>query len=241
MINKKKILALVPARAGSKGLKNKNYKLLNGIPLFAHSLKTLKKSKYIDRIVLSTDSEKIIKMSKKYGNFIYYKRPKKISSDKSSTLQVLKHALKFFSNKDDYYDYIICLEPTSPFTTSDDVDKVIEEVAKNKAYDSAVSISYLEKYHPNFIFKINKKKTISAYQEGEKYNYRRQNISKLYFLDGSLYFSQVKSLYKNRGFIGKKTYGYIMPKWKSLEIDDHIDFELAKNTFKNIKRFKDEK
>lgn len=237
MINKKRILAIVPARSGSKGLKNKNFKILDKKPLFAHPLTALKKSKYLDKIVLSTDSEKIIRISKKYGNFIFFKRPKKISKDESSTFEVIDHALNFFSKKKDFYDYILCLEPTSPFTTVYDIDFVIQKVVKGINYDSAVSISLLEKYHPNFIFRVNKKETIFPFIKGKKHNYRRQQISKLYYLDGSLYFSQVKSFYKNKGFVGSKTYGYITDKWKSLEIDDSLDFEFAKLISKNIKRF----
>jgi CMP-N,N'-diacetyllegionaminic acid synthase len=238
MINNKKILAVVPARAGSKGLRNKNSMILKGKPLFVYPLEALKNSKYIDKIVLSTDSKKIIKISKKCGQFIFFKRPKKISMDSSSTFQVLDHALNFFSKKNDFYDYIICLEPTSPFTTSQDIDLVIKKVTKNDTYDSAVSISFLEKYHPNFIFKVNKKKIINPFEKKQKYNYRRQQISKLYHLDGSLYFAHVNSFYKNKGFVGNKTYGYITPKWKSLEIDDHLDFEFAKTIIRNIKKFK---
>lgn len=99
MINQKRILAVIPARSGSKGLKNKNYKMLNGHPLFAHPLNALKKSKYIDKIIISTDSKKIIRMSKKYGDFVFFERPKKISTDTSSTFDVLDHALNFFSKK----------------------------------------------------------------------------------------------------------------------------------------------
>jgi N-acylneuraminate cytidylyltransferase/CMP-N,N'-diacetyllegionaminic acid synthase len=235
MINKKRILAVVPARSGSKGLKNKNLKVLGGKPLFAHPLEALKKSKYVDKIVLSTDSDRIIKISKKYGSFVFFKRPKKISKDSSTTFAVLDHALNFFSKKNDFYDYILCLEPTSPFTTSQDIDLVIEKVLK-KNYNSAVSISFLEKQHPNFIFSLDKKKIINPFLRGKKFNYRRQEISKLYYLDGSLYFSNVNSFNKNKGFIGNKTYGYITPKWKSLEIDDFLDFELAKLTFKKFKK-----
>jgi N-acylneuraminate cytidylyltransferase/CMP-N,N'-diacetyllegionaminic acid synthase len=235
MINKKRILAVVPARSGSKGLKNKNLKVLGGKPLFAHPLEALKKSKYVDKIVLSTDSDKVIKISRKYGSFVFFKRPKKISKDSSTTFEVLDHTLNLFSKKNDFYDYILCLEPTSPFTTSQDIDLVIEKVLKKKNYNSAVSISFLEKQHPNFIFSLNKKKIITPFLKGKKFNCRRQEISKLYYLDGSLYFSNVKSFYKNKGFIGSKTYGYITPKWKALEIDDFFDFEFAKLTFKKFK------
>jgi N-acylneuraminate cytidylyltransferase/CMP-N,N'-diacetyllegionaminic acid synthase len=236
MINKKRILAVVPARSGSKGLKNKNFKVLGGKPLFIHPLLALKKSKYVDKIVLSTDSDRIIKISKKYGSFVFFKRPKQFSKDKSPTFEVLNHALNFFFKKNDFYDYILCLEPTSPFTTSQDIDLVIQKVLKERNYNSAVSISFLEKYHPNFIFSLNKKGIINPFLKGKKYNYRRQEISKLYYLDGSLYFSNVNSFYKNKGFIGNKTYGYITPKCKSLEIDDFLDFELAKLIFKKFKK-----
>lgn len=129
------------------------------------------------------------------------------------------------------------MEPTSPFTTEQDVNFVIKEVVNSNLYDSAVSLSLLEKYHPNFIFSIDNKKKIIPFTKGKKYNSRRQQVSSLYCLDGSLYFSNVTSLYKNKGFVSNKTYGYITPKWKSYEIDDALDFEIAKVIANNKKKF----
>lgn len=237
MRENKKILAIVPARAGSKGLKNKNIKYLNNLPLFVHPLNALKKSKYVDKVVLSTDSEKIINLSKKFGNFVYFTRPKKISGDDASSFEVIKHTINFFKNKNEEFDYVICLEPTSPFTETKDIDFMIKKVVDNN-FNSGVSISILEKNHPNFLFKINRNKTISSYQKKKKYNLRRQQVSKLYFLDGSLYFSEIKNFLKNKSFVSNKTFGLIMPKWKSLEIDNILDFELAKIIYKNIKKLK---
>ena len=123
---------MIPARGGSKGLKNKNIKLLNKKPLIAWSILAAKKCKLIDKIIVSTDSLKISKISKKYGAEVPFIRPKKFATDKASSFSVLKHAIEFYRNRNINFDFILMLEPTSPLREPKDIDFCINRIKKKK-------------------------------------------------------------------------------------------------------------
>ena len=203
MINKKKILGIVPARAGSKGIKNKNLIKVNGYPLIYWPIKAFKKSKYVDQFILSSDSKKISKCANEYGCDTPFLRPKSLSKDKSSSIDVVLHALNFFKKKKLIFDYIVLLEPTSPLTTYKDIDNALQYLYKNRDIgDSIVSASQNLNYHPDFNFKIKKNKLISL--KKKLYAKRRQDLSKMYFFDGSLYISKVSSIYKKKNILSQK-------------------------------------
>jgi N-acylneuraminate cytidylyltransferase/CMP-N,N'-diacetyllegionaminic acid synthase len=235
LIKNKKILAIVPARSGSKGLLNKNIKILNNKPLIYWPIQAVKKSKYIDKAILSTDSKKIQKISLKYGIGSPFLRPKKISLDKTPTFEVIKHAINFFSNQNTFFDYVVLLEPTSPLTTSDDVDAAIEKLHKNKKKaDSIVSVSENVNQHPDFNVKVKKNGMLTKFIT--KQVKRRQDISKVFFFDGSLYISKTCSYLKNKTFFHNKTVAFVSPKWKSFEIDDIVDLICVEAIMKNVKK-----
>lgn len=225
MYKNKKILAIIPARSGSKGLKNKNVKLLNGKPLVSWPIMAAQKSKYIDKIVVSTNSSNIAKISLKYGANIPFLRPKHLSTDKAKSFDVIKNMLNFFQKKNELYDYIILLEPTSPLTTSDDIDKALRLLIQNSVKaDSIVGIGQVASSHPNFCVFLNSKNFINPMQDKKYLIKRRQDISKLYFYDGSLYASSTEILLKEKSFYHKRTMGFVFPKYKNYEIDDIYDF-----------------
>ena len=235
MIKNKKILAIIPARSGSKGLLNKNIKILNKKPLIYWPIKAVKKSKYVDKAILSTDSKKIQKISLKYGIESPFLRPKKISLDKTPTFEVIKHAINFFSNQNTFFDYVVLLEPTSPLTTSDDIDTAIEKLHKNKKKaDSIVSVSENVNQHPDFNVKVKKNGMLAKFIT--KQVKRRQDISKVFFFDGSLYISKTSSYLKNKTFFHNKTVAFVSPKWKSIEIDDIVDLICVEAIMKNLKK-----
>ncbi len=237
MIKKNKIIAIILARMGSKGLKNKNLKKLGLYPLVAWPIKSAKKSKYVDKIVVSTDSKKIARISKKYGAEIPFLRPKKISSDKSSSFDAIKHCLNYFQNTNQNFDYIVLLEPTSPFTSYKDIDKAITLLLnKSKSFDSLVSVYPAINEHVEFIYKMEKNNKLKKINNSKKKFIRRQDISKYFYLDGSIYISKVKNYLKNKSFIGKKTISMVMPKIKSMEIDDHIDLFIANASLSILKK-----
>ena len=157
MLKKKKILCLVTARSGSKGLKNKNIKILNNRPLLSYPIQAAKKSKFIDDIYISTDSKKYANIANLYGAKVPFIRPKKLSGDKISSYSVIKHFFKYTVMQKIFFDVLILLEPTSPITSHKDIDRALKIFFKRFKYiDSLVTIGKLEKFDKNSIFELKK-------------------------------------------------------------------------------------
>lgn len=233
---KKKVLCVIPARKGSKGLKNKNIKKLGKTPLIAWSILTAKKCKQIDEIIVSTDSPKISKIAKKYGAKVPFIRPKKFATDKASSFSVLKHAINFFKEKKLFFEYILMLEPTSPLRDFRDIDFCLSKV-KNQNIQTLVSVAKTIEQHPIFLYSISDKNFLKPYlKKKQKLYIRRQDVTPLYFLEGSIYISKVSTLLKRKTWYHEKTQAFEIEKWKSLEIDDIDDFKLAEFYSKRIQK-----
>ena len=230
MFKGKKILCIIPARKNSKGIKNKNFKKINGKPLIFYPIKASLKSRFIDRIIFSSDSKIYQKFAIKLGADSTFIRSKKLSTDKTLTFDVLKDVLYRLNKNRFFYDIIVLLEPTSPFTTSQDIDNAIKIIV-DKKFNSLVSVVDSSKFSIDFQFKKQKNNLIKPLQKKNVHR-RRQDVEKTLVLEGSIYISNVRDFLKNRGFISNKTYGYELPKWKSIEIDDQYDLMLARLLYK---------
>ena len=230
MFKGKKILCIIPARKNSKGIKNKNFKKINGKPLIFYPIKASLKSRFIDRIIFSSDSKIYQKFAIKLGADSTFIRSKKLSTDKILTFDVLKDVLYRLNKNRFFYDIIVLLEPTSPFTTSQDIDNAIKIIV-DKKFNSLVSVVDSSKFSIDFQFKKQKNNLIKPLQMKNVHR-RRQDVEKTLVLEGSIYISNVRDFLKNRGFISNKTYGYELPKWKSIEIDDQHDLMLARLLYK---------
>ena len=162
-----KILAVIPARGGSKGIPQKNLTLIKDKPLISYTIEAAKKSKYITHFIVSTDDEKIAKVSKKYGADIPFMRPSSLATDDALTLSVVQHALVEMEKiKNIKYDYTLLLQPTSPFRSSSDIDDSIEIIV-NSPFDSLVSVVDVEGYHPFRMKRIvGKDKLINLIDQG---------------------------------------------------------------------------
>lgn len=234
MIDNKKVLAVVPARGGSKGLPGKNKKLLLGKPLVSYPITTALNSKYVDKVFLTTDDEEIQKIGKENGAFCSELRPKHLSGDKATSVSVLEYVINYEKKCGNIFDFLILLEPTSPLTETKDIDKALEKLYENKAIaDSIVGISLTESSHPNFVVKLDEKKIITPFIDDFKV-IRRQDLEDVYFFDGSLYISKISSLIESRSFYHSKTLGYKTKKWQSFEIDDLADFICIEALMKNL-------
>lgn len=228
MFKNKKILCVIPARSGSKGLKNKNILKIKNRELIYYPIKAALKSKYIDYILFSSDSKKYIEIAKKYKVSCPFIRPKKFSNDKSTSYQVIRHGIEFLKENDKkVFDYVICLEPTSPLTSHKDVDRCIKKIINTKS-NSLVSVMKSEKYSIPYHFVLKKDERILPFVNGNSFKKRRQIIKNTYILDGSLYIAKIKDYLKYKGFFTKKTICEIMPKIKNLEIDDILDYKMIK-------------
>ena len=239
MINGKSVLAIIPARGGSKGLPRKNILSLSDKPLIVWSIEAARESKYIDKCIVSTDDDKIANIVKEFGGDVPFKRPAHLAMDESTTFAVLEHGINFFKNQSVEFDYLVLLEPTSPLRDSNDIDEAIMILhEKRNIADSIVGVSKVEAMHPAFDVSINKAGLIQPYI-GESFKVlRRQEIEELYFFEGSVYVSDIQVLLKEKGFYHDRTLPFVVPRWKSLEIDEIIDLLTAETVLKNLSLIK---
>ena len=235
MYKGKNILGLIPARGGSKGLPRKNIKPLLGKPLIAWTIEQALASKYLDRVAVSTDDKEIAKISKKYGAGVPFIRPKELARDDSTSIDVVMHTLNWFESAGEKYDYLALLEPTSPLREKNDIDKCIGLLIDNEVAKSIVSVSKLESAHPEFNVVIDKKSGFIKKVDGttEFKVLRRQDLPDIYFFDGTIYISEISTLKIKRTFYHKFTMVYIVPRWKSLEIDELSDIICAEALLKS--------
>ena len=229
MYKNKKIMALIPARGGSKGLPRKNIMALSGKPLIAWTIDQIKDSKYIDRFIVSTDDEEIAEISKRYKAEVPFKRPAKLATDGSSSVDTVLHALDWLREKGQRFDYIALLEPTSPLREAVDIDRAIELLIDHKDAKSIVSVSKLEATHPEFNVVIDKDSGFisKAFGGSEFSGFRRQDINDIYFFDGTIYIAEAEAFLERKTFFHDLTLAYIVPRWKSLEIDELPDLICA--------------
>ena len=229
MYNKNKICCVILARKGSKGIKNKNLLKLNKIPLFIHPIIEAKKSKYIDKIFFNSDCKKMIKLAKQNGATCDFVRSKKLSSDKALSSEVLTDHFNFY-NIQRKFDYIILLEPTSPLTSSMDIDKAIKLLINFKLATSLVTV--VKNTIPNCEFSFQTRgKFLNPIKNMSIYNLPRQNFISKYYLCGALYISKISSFINFQSFIQKKTVFYKIEKFKSIEIDDLEDYKMVKKLY----------
>jgi len=229
-----KIIGIIPARGGSKGLKNKNILKINQKPLIAWSILEAIKSKVLSKVIVSTDSLKISKIAKKYGAEVPFVRPKKYSNDQSKSSDLIIHALNFFKKKKINFDYIMLLEPTSPLRDSKDIIRCVKLIKKNKI-DTLVSVSKIKSQHPRFVYKFISRHKIKPYISKKNLSARRQDIENLYFLDGTIYCSNVETFFKKKTFYHKNTSAFVVPNWKAIEVDNLLDLKLSEFIMKNKK------
>ena len=226
MLNGYKILVLIPARGGSKGLPNKNIMNLSGKPMIKWTIDEAKKLEWIDKIVVSTDSKKIIDECKEPFIDIPFVRPSSLSTDTASSIDVVLHALNWLENKNLYFDIIILLEPTSPLREAIDVETALQLMFREKA-KSVVGVSKVKSSHPEFMYEKKENNYIVPYNKIKSSQSRRQDVDMLYYLEGSIYASFVDDFKKNKTFYHKNTIGYEVSKIKSFEIDDFEDFVIV--------------
>jgi len=220
MIEGKTILAVIPARGGSKGLPRKNIRLLACKPLIAWTIEAAKKSKFIDRLILSSEDEEIISVAKAYGCEVPFIRPQELAEDDTPGISPLLHAIE---NLHESYDYVILLQPTSPLRSAESIDRCVEFFVQRKAR-FCVSVTEADKT-PYWMYTINNN-LLKPFIISETYN-RRQDIPKTYVLNGAIYIAETKSLIIEESFLNENTIGFLMVKSESVDIDTESDFLFA--------------
>lgn len=229
MIAEKKIVALIPARSGSKGLPKKNIIDFLGKPLLAWSIEAAKHSQYVDLVILSTDSQEIADIGLRYGAEAPFLRPQDISQDTSSSMELIKHAVEYIEKAySEKFDILVLLEPTSPLRTSIDIDLALEKLIEVENAKSLVSLGKVELQHATIQVGISNEGFVTLPLSTELLKHKkRQDLPENFFLDGSLYISYIHELLRHETFVHNKTVAFQMPKWKTIEIDDVYDYEMA--------------
>ena len=231
MIDDKRVLCIIPARSGSKGLKDKNIRELAGKPLLAWPVCCARDSKYIDRVIVSTDSEKYAAIARQYQADVPFLRPTRLAQDTTTTIDVVDDLLNQLQES---YDILVLLEPTSPLTEANDVDIALESLIESwEKADAVVGVTQEIKSHPAYLLTLGDDKKIHSLNSDFSKAVRRQELSTVYRMDGTLYISKVDVLQKQRGFYHDRTMGFVVPEWKSYEIDSLTDFICIEAIMKN--------
>jgi CMP-N,N'-diacetyllegionaminic acid synthase len=229
------ILAVITARGGSKGVPRKNIKKLGGRPLISYTIDIAKKSDLITDLIVSTDDVEIADIARKNGANVPFIRPEELSRDHIPHLPVMKHSIKFMENKlGIMFDYIVILQPTSPFRTKEDLDGTIKKLIDTGA-DSAVSVVEIEENHPVKIKKLEGNRVL-PYCAEEVEGTRRQDLPTAYKRSGAVYAMKRDLIMKEDKLYGDYIAGYVVPKERSIDIDTPLDWEKAEYMLNNLKK-----
>ena len=228
----KKILGVIPARGGSKGIKNKNIHLLNGKPLIYYTISAGKKSKILTDLIVSTDSKSIKKISESFGAKVPFLRPSKLASDEALAIPTIQHAVNEYEKSiGSIFDYIIMLQPTAPLRTEKDIDCALEQMITNRA-DSVISITNVENNHP-YKMKIIRDGFLHDFYPSNIENPPRQSLPPVYIVNGAIYATTRDIFMEKNTFKGNKCLPYLMPFQRSVNIDEKTDIVLAEYLMKN--------
>lgn len=217
------MLAVIPARGGSKGVPGKNIRKVGGRPMIAYSVAAARGAKHVDRVIVSTDDDSIASAATDAGAEVPFRRPHNLATDEASTVDVVVHALEQCPG----HGVVVLLQPTSPLRTAADIDAAMELFVRHGA-DSCVSVREAVET-PYWMFSIEKTGRLHPVAGGDYINSQRQALPSAYVLNGAIYISAVPELLRRRSFLSKDTVGYVMPMERSLDIDTETDFaEFAK-------------
>ncbi len=218
------MLAIIPARGGSKGLIGKNIKSLLGKPLIAYTIEAALESKSVSRVVVSTDDLKIAEVAERYGAEVPFLRPDHLASDNSAAIDTYLYTIKRLERESHYSIHeLMVLLPTCPLRDSSDIDSAIF-LYRDRLADSV--ISYTEEHHPIYWHKKLKEDLRFENVWQEEFLLNRQNLERTYYPNGAIYIFKSELLHSGR-YYSDNSFAHIMPRNRSVDIDTLEDFELA--------------
>lgn len=223
-----KVLFVITARGGSKGVPRKNIKMIEGIPLVAFKIIAAQKCKYEKRVIVSTDDGEIAEVSRRYGAEVPFMRPAELATDSASSVDVVLHTMNWVSeNLKETYDYVCLLEPSSPFASYKDLDEALRLMEENDA-DTLLGMKEAD-VSTNFIHSLDKDGKLSEFYYAIKdmKSIRRQDQKKEYTMNGSMYIAKWEYFLKNKLFHSENSIPYIMSEQSSIEIDTMLNYEVA--------------
>jgi CMP-N,N'-diacetyllegionaminic acid synthase len=214
-----RVLALIPARGGSKGLPRKNVLMAGGLPLIAWTIKAARESSAIERLILSSDDDEIIDLALRFNCEVPFRRPVELASDASSSMDVIEHALDQLPP----HEYLILLQPTSPLRTGADIDAAFALMLQCGA-PSCVSVCEADQ-SPYLMYQVRSDERLESVLPPLSGSTRRQDLPPIYLLNGSIYIARTDWLRQTRSFLSEATVAYRMPIERSIDIDTADDFE----------------
>jgi CMP-N-acetylneuraminic acid synthetase len=228
-----KILGIIPARGGSKGVPGKNIKLLNGKPLLQYTSEIALESQYLTAVILSSDDTQIIKVAKSLGIQVPFLRPEELAQDTTPTIDVIIHALQWYENEAVFFDAVCLLQVTSPFRTIDFLNKAIAKFIESGC-DSLVSVQKVpHEYNPHWTFEVNAEGNLKIATGEDQIISRRQELPDVYHRDGSIYIMKTEVLLQQYSLYGKNTSFIESPHEFYVNIDTLADWEKAEQMIKN--------
>lgn len=228
MIDGATVLAIVPARGGSKGVPRKNVRPLGGRPLIAWTIAAARASRYIDRLILSSEDGEIMRVAAGLGCDVPFARPAALAADDTPGIAPVLHALEALPG----YEMVVLLQPTSPFRAAQDIDACIEACARGGA-PACVSVAEPEQ-SPYWTFTLDGSRRLRPVIPGGVLPGRRQDLPAAYALNGAVYVARTDWLARNGEFITEETAGHVMPAVRSLDIDTELDLRIAEFMLKEI-------
>ena len=225
MIRGKKILAVIPARGGSKGVPRKNIRIVAGKPLIAYTIFAAQQSQYLDRLVISSEDSEILAVAENFGVETLV-RPSDLSLDETPGIQPVLHAIE----ENPGYYYVVLLQPTSPLRTARDIDSAIELCISANAR-ACVSVCQTSQ-SPYWMFTISSKIRLQPFTKGQRPT-RRQDLPPTYVLNGAIYLAEIDWLKRIKDFVADDTVAYVMPEDRSLDIDTENDLVMLEKILRN--------
>lgn len=220
-----KNIAIIPARSGSKGLKDKNIKLLNGKPLMAYTIEAAMNSNLFDEIYVSTDSEIYADIAVKYGAHVPFLRSRELATDTASSWDVVKEAIHYYKLEGKTYDIVTLLQPTTPFRTEKDIIEAYNILESNNA-NAVVSVCEVD-HSPLWCNTLPENHDMSNFIQKELIELPRQKLNKYYRLNGAIYMVKTEYLNNSKSIYDSNCTALIMGKERSIDIDDEFDFKIA--------------
>ena len=228
-----RILGIIPARGGSKGVPGKNIKLLNGKPLLKYTSEIALESQFLTAVILSSDDTQIITVAKSLGIQVPFIRPEELAQDTTPTIDVIIHALQWYENQTVFFDAVCLLQVTSPFRTVEFLNKAIEKFIASGC-DSLVSVQKVpHEYNPHWTFEINSEGNLKIATGEEKIISRRQELPEAYHRDGSIYIMKTEVLVQQDSLYGKSISFIESAPEFYVNIDTLVDWEKAEHIIKN--------
>ncbi len=228
--NKMKNIAIIPARSGSKGLKDKNIRLLNGKPLLAYTIEAALHSGCYDTVMVSTDSELYARIARDYGAEVPFLREARTSQDETSPWEVMKEVLLKYRELGEEFDTFTLLQPTSPLRSAEDIRNAFQEMEEKDA-NAVVSMCELE-CSMHLVNTLPDDLSMDGFISNEQYNKRRQDIRPYYRFNGAIYISKVATFMKHMNIYDDRCYAYIMDRSRSYDIDSLEDLKVVEALMK---------